>query len=243
MSGRHCSRDSFQGNSSHTPWRCLGVCGRPDKIALEIPSRGTRPTLPGGVWECMDIQTRLLQRFLPGELVPHSLEVSGSVRMSGQDCSGDFIWGNSSHTPWRCLGVCRRPDNIAPEIPSGGTCPTLPGGVWECSDIRTRLLPRFLPGELVPHSLEVSGSVQTSRRHCSGDSFWGNWSHTPWRCLGVFRRPDNISPEIPSGGTCPTLPGGVWECADVWMTFLQRFRPGELIPHSLEVSESVRMSG
>ncbi len=58
----------------------------------------------------------LLQRFLPEQLVPHSLEVSG-----------------------RCLGVCRRLDDIAPEIPSGATGPPLPGGVWE-----------------------VSGSVQTS---------------------------------------------------------------------------------
>src|SRR6266702_3540434 len=131
MSGRHCSGDSFRVNWSHTPWRCLSVCRCPDDIALEIPSRGTGPTLPGGVWECADVR-----------------------------------------------------DDIAPEIPSRGTGPTLPGGVWECADIRMTLLRRFLPEELVPHFLEVSGSVQTSGQHCSGDSFWGNWSHTPWRCLG-----------------------------------------------------------
>ncbi len=58
--------------------------------------------------------------------------------------------------------MCRHPDEIAPEIPSRGTGPTLLGGVWECTDIWMRLLPRFLLGELVPHSLEVFGSVQTS---------------------------------------------------------------------------------
>src|SRR6266702_2959903 len=244
MSGQHCSGDSFQGNWSHTPWRCLGVCRYLDDIAPEIPSGGTGPTLPGGVWECADVQTTLFQRFLLGELVPHFLEVSGSVQMSGRHCSGDSFWGNWSHTSWRCLGVCRCPDDIAPEIPSGATGPTLPGGVWECPDVQTTLLRRFLLGELVPHFLEVSGSVQTSGRHCSGDSFWvnwshtpwrsgsvqtsgrhcsgdsfwGNWSHTPWRCLGVFRRLDNIALEIPSGGTGPTLPGGVWECPDIWTT-------------------------
>ncbi len=57
--------------------RCL------DEIAPEIPSRGTGPTLLGGVWECTDVQKTLLQRFLLEELVPHSLEVSGSVQMSG----------------------------------------------------------------------------------------------------------------------------------------------------------------
>src|SRR6266571_4168196 len=128
----------------------------------------------------------LLQRFLPEQLVPHSLEVSG-----------------------RCLGVCRHPDDIAPEISSGATGPPLPGGVWECPDIQTTLLWRFLLEQLVPHSLEVSGSVQTSGRHCSGDSFQSNWSHTPWRCLGVSRCPDNIALEIPSRETGPTLPGGV----------------------------------
>ncbi len=97
--------------------------------------------------------------------------------------------------------------------------------------------------ELVPHSLEVSGSVQTSGRDCSGDSFQGNWSHTPWRCLGVCRCPDKIAPEIPSGGWGPTLSGGVWECTDVQMRLLQRFHPGEGVPHSLEVSGSVQMSG
>src|SRR6266702_3141828 len=243
MSGQDCSRDSIQGNWSHTPWRCLGVCRRPDKFAPEIPSRGTHPTLPGGVWECADVRTRLLRRFHPGELVPHSLEVSGSVWMSGRDCSGDSIQGKLSHTPWRCLGVCRCPDDIAPEIPSRGTRPTLPGGVWECVDVRTRLLQRFHPGELVPHSLEVSGSVWTSRQDCSRDSFQGNWSHTPWRCLGVCGCLDKIALEISSGGTHPTLPGGVWECSDVQTTFLQRFLLGELVPHSLEVSGSVQMSG
>src|SRR6266702_3470353 len=244
MSGRHCSGDSFWGNWSHTPWRCLGVCRCQDDIAPEIPSRGTGPTLPGGAGGCPDIWMTLLWRFLPGELVPHSLEVSGSVQMFGRHCSGDSFWGNWSHTSWRCLGVCRCPDDIAPEIPSRGTGPTLPGGVWECADVRMILLRRFLPEQLVPHSLEVSGSVQTSGRHCSGDSFWvnwshtpwrsgsvqtsgrhcsgdsfwGNWSHTPWRCLGVFRRLDNIALEIPSGGTGPTLPGGVWECPDIWTT-------------------------
>src|SRR6266702_3546199 len=221
----------------------MGVCRCPDEIAPEIPSGGTHPTLPGGVWECVDVWMTLLQRFLPGELIPHSLEVSGSVQMSRQHCSGDSIQGNLSHTPWRCLGVCRRPDKIAPEIPSRGTHPTLPGGVWECADIRTTLLQRFLPGELVPHSLEVSGSVRMSGQDCSGDFIWGNSSHTPWRCLGVFRRPDDIALEIPSGGTGPTLPGGVWECSDVQTTFLQRFLLGELVPHSLEVSGSVQMSG
>src|SRR6266581_2589943 len=105
----------------------------------------------------------LLWRFLLGELVPHSLKVSGSVQI--------------------------------------------------------------LPGELVPHSLEVSGSVQTSRQHCSGDSFWSNSSPTHWRCLGVCRHPDDIALEIPSRATCPPLPRGVWECADVWMTLLRRFLP------------------
>ena len=57
--------------------------GHPDEFAPEIPSGGTRPTLPGGVWECADVRMRLLQRFHLGELVPHSLEVSGSVQMSG----------------------------------------------------------------------------------------------------------------------------------------------------------------
>src|SRR6266702_4273998 len=219
-SGRHFSGDSIRANWSHTPWRCMGVCRCLDKIAPEIPSRGTGPTLPGGVWECADVRTRLLQRFHPGELVPHSLEVSGSVWMSGRDCSGDSIQGNLSHTPWRCLGVCRCPDEFAPEIPSRGTHPTLSGGVWECVDDQTRLLWRFLPGELVPHSLEVSGSVWTSGRDCSRDSFQGNWSHTPWRCLGVFRHPDDIALEIPSGGTGPTLLGGVWECSDIQTTLL-----------------------
>src|SRR6266702_1004526 len=241
-SGQHCSGDSFQGNWSHTPWRCLGVCRRPDNIAPEIPSRGTGPTLPGGVWECADVRTTLLWRFLLGELVPHFLEVSGSVQMSRRHCSRDSFQGNWSHTSWRCLGVCRHPDNIALEIPSRATGPTLPGGVWECPDIQTTLLWRFLPEQLVPHSLEVSGSVQTSGRHCSGESFWRNWSHTPWRCLGVCRHPDDIALEVPSGGTGPTLPGGVWECPDIWMTLPQRFLLGELVPHSLEVSGSVQMS-
>src|SRR6266702_194100 len=98
------------------------------------------------------------------------------------------------------------------------------------------LLQRFLPEKLVPHSLEVSGSVQTSGRHCSGDSFQSNLSPTPWRCLGVCRRPDDIAPEIPSRATGPPLPGGVWECPDVQMTLLQRFPPEQLVPHSLEVS-------
>ncbi len=218
------------------------MCRCPDDIAPEIPSRGTRPTLPGGVWECVDVRTRLLQRFHPGELVPHSLEVSGSVWTSGQDCSGDSFQGNSSHTPWRCLGVYGHPDKIAPEIPSRGTGPTLPGGVWECADVWTRLLWRFHLGELIPHSLEVSGSVQTSGQHCSRDSFWGNLSHTPWRCLGVFGHPDEIAPEIPSRGTGPTLPGGVWECSDIQTTLLWRFLLGELVPHSLEVSGSVQTS-
>src|SRR6266571_22243 len=106
-----------------------------------------------------------------------------------------------------------------------------------------RLLQRFLPEELVPHSLEVSGSVQMSRRHCSRDSFWRNWYHTPWRCLGVYRCPDEIALEIPSRGTGPTLLGGVWECADIQTRLLQRFLPGELVPHSLEVSGSVQTSG
>src|SRR6266702_617605 len=236
-SRRDCSGDSFWGNWSHTLWRCLGVCSHPDKIALQIPSGGTGPTLFGGVWECADVWTRLLWRFLPEELVPYSLEVSGSVQTSGQDCSGDSFWRNWSHTLWRCLGVRSCLDKIALEIPSGGTGPTLSGGVWECAAIRMRLLWRFLPGELVPHSLEVSGSVQPSGRHCSGDSFWGNWSHTLWRCLGVCSHLDDIAPEIPSGGTCPTLSGGVWECAAVQTRLLQRFLPEELVPHSLEVSE------
>src|SRR6266702_3813375 len=158
----------------------MGVSRCLDDIAPEIPSGGTHPTLPGGVLECADIQMRLLQRFCPGELVPHSLEVYGSVQMSGRDCS---------------------------EIPSGGTHPTLPGGVWECLDIQMRLLRRFHPGELIPHSLGVSGSVQTSGRDCSRDSIRGNSSHTPWRCLGVCRCLDDIAPEIPSRGTHPTLPG------------------------------------
>src|SRR6266702_1966189 len=185
---------------------------------------------------------RLLQRFLLEELVPHSLEVSGSVQMSRQDCSRDSFWGNWSHTPWRCLGVGRGLDNIAREIPSGGTVRTLVGGGWECADVWTRFLQRFLLGELVPHSLEVSGSVQPSGQDCSRDSFWGNWSHTPWRCLGVYRCLDKIAPDIPSRGTGPTLSGGVWECADIWMRLLQRFLLGELVPHSLEVSGSVQTS-
>src|SRR6266702_2659248 len=160
-----------------------------------------------------DIRTTLPRRFLPEQLVPHSLEVSGSVQTSRRHCSRDSFRSNWSHTPWRCLGVSRRPDDIALEIPSGATGPTLPGGVWECPDVRTTLPWRFLPEQLVPHSLEVSGSVQMSRRHCPGDSFRSNWSHTPWRCLGVCRHPDDIAPEIPSGATGPTLPGGVWECA------------------------------
>src|SRR6266702_1563753 len=105
------------------------------------------------------------------------------------------------------------------------------------------LLWRFLLEKLVPHSLEESERVQMSGRHCSEDSFWSNWSHTPWSCLGVSRRPDDIAPEIPSGATGPTLPGGVWECADVRTTLLQRFLPEQLVPHSLEVSGSVQMSG
>src|SRR6266702_4614467 len=185
----------------------------------------------------------LLWRFLLEELVPHSLEVYGSVWTSGRVCSRDSIWGNSSHTPWRCLGVCRHPDEIAPEILSRGTRPTLLGGVWECADVRTTLIWRFHPGELIPHSLEVYGSVQMSGRDCSGDSIRGNSSHTPWGCLGVSRHPDEIAPEILSGGTHPTLPGGVWECLDIRTTFLWRSHPGELIPHSLEVSGSVQMSG
>src|SRR6266702_2137360 len=233
-SGRHCCRDSFWRNWSHTPWRCLGVCRHPDDIALEIPSGGTGPTLPGGVWECADIRLPLLQKLLLGEPVQHSLEVSGSVQTSGRHCCRDSFWGNQSHTPWRCLGVCRHPDDIAPEIPSRGTGPTLPGGVWECADIQMTLLQRFLLGELVPHTLEVSGSVQTSGQHCCRDSFQRNWSHTPWRCLGVCRHPDDIASEIPSGLTGPTLPGGVWECADVWTTLLSRFLLDELVPHSLE---------
>src|SRR6266702_1318351 len=295
MTGRHCPGDSFWSNWSHTPWRCLGVCRRLDDIALEIPSGGTGPTLPGGVWECADVWMTLLQRFLPEELVPHSLEVtrsvqtsrqhcsrdsfqrnwshthwrclgvckcpddiaaevpsggtgptcpggSGSVQTSRQHCSGDSFWRNWSHMPWRCLGVCRHPDDIAREIPSGGTGPTCPGGVWECADIWMTLLWRFLLEELVPHALEVSGSVQMLGRHCSRDSFWRNWSHTPWRCLGVCRRPADIALEIPSGGTSPTLPGGVWECADIWTTLLQRFLLGEPVPHTLEVSGSVQTS-
>src|SRR6266702_289414 len=176
MSRRHCSRDSVQRNWSHTPWRCLGVCRCPDDIALGIPSGGTGPTLPGGVWECADIWMTLLWGFLLEELVPHSLQVSGSVQMSGRHCSGDSFQRNWSHTPWRCLGVSRHPDDIAPGIPSGATGPTLPGGVWECPDVWTTLLWGFLLEELVPHSLEVSGSVQMSRQHCSGDSFQSNWS-------------------------------------------------------------------
>src|SRR6266581_4498437 len=242
-SGRHCSGDSFRSNWSHTPWRCLGVSRRPDDIAPEIPSGATGPALPGGVWECPDVRTTLPWRFLPEQLVPHSLEVSGSVQMSGRHCPGDSFRSNWSLTPWKCLGVSRRPDDIAPEIPSRATGPTLPGGVWECADIRTTLPRRFLPEQLVPHSLEVSGSVQTSGRHCSGDSFQSNWSHTPWRCLGVCRRPDDIAPEIPFGATGPTLPGGVWECPDFRTTLLQRSLPEQLVPHSLEVSGSVQTSG
>src|SRR6266702_3809082 len=242
-SGQDCSGDSFQRNWSHTLWRCLGVCRHLDEIALEIPSRGTGPTLFGGVWECTDVWTRLIWRFLPEELVPHFLEVSRSVQMSGRDCSRDSFQRNWSHTPWRCLGVCRCPDKIAPEIPSGGTGPTLLGGVWECADVWTTLLQRFLLGELVPHSLEVSGSVQMSRQDYSRDSFRGNWSHIPWRCLGVCRCLDKIAPEIPSRGTGPTLSGGVWECADIRTRLLLRFLPGELVPHSLEVSGSVQTSG
>src|SRR6266702_1991567 len=234
-SGRNCSGDSFWRNWSHTLWRCLGVCSHPDKIALQIPSGGTGPTLFGGVWECAAIWTTLLRRFLLEELVPHSLEVSGSVQLSGQDCSGDSFWRNWSHTLWRCLGVCSHLDDIAPEIPSGGTCPTLSGGVWECAAVQTRLLQRFLPGELVPHSLEVSGSVQPSGRDCSRDSFWRNWCHTLWRCLGVCSHPDKIALEIPSRGTGPTLSGGVCVRAAIWTTLLQRFLLDELVPHSLEV--------
>ena len=243
MSGRDCSGDSIRGNSSHTPWRCLGVSGHPDEIAPKIPSRGTHPTLPGGVWECPDIWTRLLQRFCLGELIPHSLGVSGSVWTSGRHCSRDPIWGNSSHTPWRCLGVCGRLDDISLEIPSGRTGPTLPGGVWECADVRVTLLQRFHPGELIPHSLEVYGSVQMSGRDCSRDSIRGNSSHTPWRCLGVCRCLDDIAPEIPSGGTGPTFLEGVWECTDIWTRLLWRFLPEELVPHSLEVFGSVQTSG
>src|SRR6266702_1511292 len=44
-----------------------------------MTSGGTGPTLPGGVWECLAVWTTLLQRFLPEELIPLSLEVSGSV--------------------------------------------------------------------------------------------------------------------------------------------------------------------
>src|SRR6266702_4255742 len=230
------------GNWSHTPWRCLGVYRCPEDIAPEIPSGGTGTTLLGGVWECTDVRMRLLQRFLPGELVPHSLEVSGSVQMSGQDCSRDSFWGNWSHTLWRCLGVCRHLNKIAPEIPSGGRGPTLSGGVWECTDVWMRLLWRFLLGELVPHSLEVSGSVQIYRRDCSGDSFQVKGSHTLWRCLGVYRCLDKIASEIPSGGRGPTLSEGVWECADIWTRLLWRFLPGEEVPHSLEVSGSVQTS-
>src|SRR6266702_3184566 len=175
MSGQHCPGDSFWSNWSHTPWRCLGVCRRPDDIAPEIPSGATGPTLPGGLWECADVRMTLLWRFLPEQLVPHSLEASGSA------------------------------------------------------DVRTTLPRRFLPEQLVPHSLEVSGSVQTSRRHCSRDSFRSNWSHTPWRCLGVSRRPDDIALEIPSGATGPTLPGGVWECPDVRTTLPRRFLPEQLV--------------
>src|SRR6266702_1810240 len=242
-SRQDCSGDSFQRNWSHTLWRCLGVCRHPDEIDLEIPSRGTGLTLLGGVWECTDVRMRLLQRFLLEELVPHSLKVSGSVQTSGRDCSGDSFQRNWSHTLWRCLGVYRCLDKIDLEIPSRGTGPTLLGGVWECADVQTRLLQRFLLGELVPHSLEVSGSVQMSGQHCSRDSLQANWSHTPWRCLGVCRCSDKIALKIPSGGTGPTLSEGVWECADVWTRFLQRFLPGELVPHSLEVSGSVQMSG
>ena len=169
------------------------MCRHPDDIVLEIPSGATGPQLPGGVWECADVWMTLFQRFLPGELVPHSLGVSGSVQMSGQHCSGDSLWSNWSPTPWRCLGVCRHLDDIVLEIPSRATGPPLPGGVWECADVWMTLLWRFLPEKLVPHSLEVSGSVQTSRRHCSRGSFQGNWSPTPWRCLGVCRHPDNIA--------------------------------------------------
>src|SRR6266702_1619028 len=239
-SRQDCSRDSFQGNWSQTPWRCLGVCRHLDKIALEIPSGGTGPTLLGGVWECADIWTRLLQRFFLGELVPHSLEVSGSVQTSGQDCSRYSFQGNWSHTLWRCLGVCRHLDEIASEIPSGGSGPTLSGGVRGCAAVWSRLLWRFLPGELVPHSLEVSGSVQMSGQDCSRDSIWGMGSHTLWRCLGVYRCPDEIAPEIPSRGRGPTLFEGVWECADVRMRLPQRFCPGEGVQHSLGVSGSVQ---
>src|SRR6266702_2091943 len=129
----------------------------------------------------------LLWRFPPEQLVPHSLEVSRSVQMSGRHCSGDSLQSNWSTTPWRCLGVSRCLDDIALEIPSRATGPPLLGGVWECPDVRTTLLWRFPPGQLVPHSLEVSGSVQVSRLHCSGDSLQGNWSPTPWRCLGGSR--------------------------------------------------------
>src|SRR6266702_780198 len=242
-SGQDCSRDSFQRNWSHTLWRCLGVCSHLDDIAPEIPSGQTGPTLSGGVWECAAVQMRLLRRFLLDKLVPHSLEVSGSVQPSRQDCSRDSFWTNWSHTLWRCLGVCSRPDDIAPEIPSGQTGPTLSGGVWECAAVQTRLLQRFLLDELVPHSLEVSGSVQPSGRHCSGDSFQMNWSHTLSRCLGVCSHLDDIAPEIPSGRTGPTLSGGVWECAAIWTTLLRRFLLDKLVPHSLEVSGSVQLSG
>ncbi len=122
--------------------------------------------------------------------------------------SRGVVWRNWSHTPWRCLGVCRHLDNIALEIPSGGMGPPLPGGVWECADIQMTLLWRFPPEEWVPHSLEVSGSVQTSGQHCSRDSFQSNLSPTPWRFLGVCRRPDDIALEIPSRATCPPLPRG-----------------------------------
>src|SRR6266702_3445834 len=185
----------------------------------------------------------LLQRFLLDELVPHSLEVSGSVQLFRQDCSRDSFWTNWSHTLSRCLGVCSHPDDIAPEIPSRQTGPTLSGGVWECAAIWMTLLRRFLLDKLVPLSLEVSGSVQPSGQHCSRDSFQTNWSHTLWRCLGVCSHLDDIAPEIPSRGTGPTLSGGVWECAAIQTTLLRRFLRDELVPHSLEVSGSVQPSG